>query len=328
MRTDACFVALNRDGFDDVTAQHVKRLLADPALLPIGLRVHHRELDVAWLAQVLVQLADPETALGHHDIDLAAAMATIGEQSEPKGALARGLAGLLIVAALEGLARRYGRPAEYPDIAVTTIEAIGVPAARLLLAAGASAGAAMLAGLLRQYMTTDPAQRRLGTQAVAACREVETAHARHMSACCRHAAWQLHDRLEEDLLVRKCTAALYFALGDAIRARGIAAGRHVPSLAALVDLVEVSAELAPLDPLLQAVWLLTLGETALDVPGRSPASSCVPSCPRSTGRSRGPTREPSASLACPTARRTPWACSATSAVCGTPRSCGRRGGAR
>jgi hypothetical protein len=61
-------------------------------------------------------------------------------------------------------------------------------------------------------------------------------------------------------------AALFFALGDVLRARAIRVTGHVPSLSVLVDLVEVSVELAPVDPLLQAVWLVTLGETGADVP--------------------------------------------------------------
>jgi hypothetical protein len=191
----------------------------------------------------------------------------IGARTEPEGALARALAALLVLGALEGLARRYGPPAEYPSIAVNTIEPVGLPTARLLLDARLYSGAATLALLLRHYMTSDPAQRGMdsGKRAIAACQEIEAARARHMSACCRHTAWQLHERLGEPP-VRKFTAALYFALGDLVRANGIVSGAHVPSLVALVDLVEVSAELAPLDPLLQAVWLYTLGETQLDVP--------------------------------------------------------------
>jgi hypothetical protein len=266
-RSDACIVRLRRGSADPETVRRLGALLGDPVFAAIAGRVNGRYRDLEQLEQALVDLSSPG-ALAHGAIDMQRAMKLLSAYEDPDGALARALAGLFVLAALEGLARRYGPPTEYPGLAVTSVELVGLPAARWLQDAGASAAAATLAGLLRQYMISDPAQRAMptGKQAIAACREIEAAHARRMADWCRQTAWSLRSRLADDAITRVCVASLYFALGDALRARWIAAGRHDPSPAALVDLVAVSAELAPLDPLLQAVWLLTLGEAKPDVP--------------------------------------------------------------
>ena len=262
-RSDACLVRVRR-GEDTETLRQLGALLADPALAGLAAKIRGRWDDLAELEQSLVALTSPG-AVDHGDVDLELAIEMLSAREE---GLPRALAGLFVLAALESLARRYGPPTDYPGMAVTSIELVGLPVARWLQAAGASAAAATLAALLRQYMISDAAQRALpaGKAAIAACREIEAAHARHMAGCCRQAAWSLGTRMKDEKLTRVCVAALYFALGDPLRARWIAAGRHDPSPGALVDLVAVSAELAPLDPLLQGVWLLTLGEARPDVP--------------------------------------------------------------
>lgn len=256
-----------RRGEDPETLRRFGALLTDPALATLAARIEGRWDDLEQLERSLVALSSPG-AVEHGDVDLQRAIEMLSAHEDAGDGLARALAGLFVLAALESLARRYGPATEYPGLAVNSIELVGLPAARWLQAAGASAAAAMLAGLLRQYMISDPAQRAMptGKLAIAACREIEVAHARHQADCCRHAAWSLGSRLEDDAMTRVCVAALYFALGDPLRARWIVARRHEPSPAALVDLVAVSAELAPLDPLLQGVWLLTLGQGQADVP--------------------------------------------------------------
>jgi hypothetical protein len=261
-------VRLRRGSSDPSIGRRVGALLTDPAFDTLVARVNGRYGDLEQLERALLELSSPVGGLQEGEIDLHRAMAVLSANGVSTGALEKALIGLLAVATLEGLARRYGPPTEYPGIAIRSIETVGLPAARWLQEAGAYTGAATLAGLLRQYMISDPAQRALpaGRRAIAACREVEAARARHLTECCRHTAWQLRSRAEEDVTTRRCLAALYFALGDALRARGIAERRHTPSLPAVLDLVRVSVELAPLDPLLQAIWLVTLGEAKPDVP--------------------------------------------------------------
>jgi hypothetical protein len=266
-RSDACIVRLRRDGVDPETARRLGALLGDPAFAALAARVGGRYGDLEQLTQALVDLSSPG-ALAHGDFDLQRGMEVLAASDDPEGALARALAGLFVLAALEGLTRRYGPPTEYPGMAVTSIELVGLPAARWLQEAGATAAAATLATLLRHYMISDPAQRAMpeGKRAIAACREIESARARQMADWSRQVAWSLRSRMDEEIIVRVSVASLYFVLGDALRARWIMAEQHRPSLGALVDLVAVRAELAPLDPLLQAVWLLTLGEAKPDVP--------------------------------------------------------------
>jgi hypothetical protein len=262
-RSDACIVRLRRDGVDPETARRLGALLGDPALAALA---PHVGGDFEQLVGAIVELSAPG-ALDHDTVDIQRAMEVLAASDDPEGALARALASLFVLAALEGLARRYGPPTEYPGMAVTSIELVGLPAARWLQEAGATSAAATLATLLRHYMISDPAQRAMpeGKRAIAACREIESARARQMADWSRQVAWSLRSHMDEDVITRVSVAALYFVLGDALRARWIMAEQHRPSLGALVDLVAVSAELAPLDPLLQAVWLLTLGEAKPDV---------------------------------------------------------------
>ena len=211
-------------------------------------------------------LSDPSTALDNQEVDLEALLARSCSDSDPGGAMARAMVGLLIVATLEGQAKKHRPQDAFPSLSVRLVRSMCLPVARLLIAADAYSSAATLSALVRDYMMCDPMQRQedKGRLAIAESRTIEAEWALHRHRQAQHAAWSLYDGFAQDPVRKACVAALFFAVGDVLRAQAIREG-HVPSLASLVDLVEISLELAPVDPLLQGVWLLTLGETQADV---------------------------------------------------------------
>jgi hypothetical protein len=267
MRADPPFVRLGRDGLDEATERHLARLLGAPVMTPLATRVADRGVTFQGLMEFALELSDPRTGLSHGELDVENALVEIRRHDEPDAVTARAITAILILAALEGLARRYRPDADYPYLSVASFHSTCLPLARLLPPAGLHGGAATVATLVRHYIMCDPGQRGTdaGRQTMAECREIEAEHARRLRICCEQTAWLLHGRFGEPTM-RLCVAALFFALGDVLRARAIMVTGHVPSRSVLVDLVEVSVELAAADPLLQAVWLVTLGETEVDVP--------------------------------------------------------------
>jgi hypothetical protein len=266
MREDPPFAVLLRDGFDASTAAHLERILELDVAAPFAAHTGGPRPAIHGLMGAFDTLSDPTKAFSHGDIDLEAVLARCRKDRDPSGAVARAVVGLLVVASLEGLAKKYKPEAMFPYLSVNMIRTMCLPVARLLVAADAYRGAATLSALVRHYVMCDVPQRtsKEGRIAIAESRAIETEWAMHVREQARYAAWSLYDGFAEDPMRKACVAGLFFAVGDVLRARAIAYG-HVPSLSALVDLVETSLELAPVDPLLQAVWLLTLGETRADV---------------------------------------------------------------
>lgn len=129
--------------------------------------------------------------------------------------------------------------------------------ADLLCDAELLGGAAMLGSMLRNYILADAYQRQStqGQALVLRCREFERRYGTERRAACQEAAWLLRGQSRQDPLLRFGVAAVFFAAGDVVRALAIARDDHRPSVAVLTDVLEMSLDLAPMDPLLQAVWL-------------------------------------------------------------------------
>jgi hypothetical protein len=270
---DAAFVRQKREGFDPATIRQLESLLAIRAAAPLAhrlgiRRLRRQPLTYQGLVEAIGELSEPETGLRHNELDIVAVLAEVLRSQEPEGALGRAWMGLLIIAALEGLAKRNRPRAEYPFLSVSTIEQVCLPVARLLIAAGGYSAAGTLAMMLRHYMTCDPYQRTMesGRQAIADCRAIEAQEAQRLREQCRETAWRLREAAAADVIARASVATLFFAVGDVLRARAIVTRGHVPALHVFVDLVEVCSELIPVDRLLQVVWFASLTTIHIEPP--------------------------------------------------------------
>jgi hypothetical protein len=260
---------VGREGLDRRTVAHLIEIFNNPSV-----RMHFGKLATETmreedLVSALLNIATQRSARGLPEPpNLAEFVALIAQRKSPDAALAKAFAGLFALAFIEGLTR-INRPAvEYPYFSLNSINDIGLPVARLLMDAGLIGGAAMLAMRLRSYMTLDSYQRQsaLGRSLIEDLKRVEREFSARRHAACKQAAWTLRENIDRDIVVRAGLASVLFAVGDSIRAQAVATGKHVPALGVLVDLVEISVELAPVDPLLQAVWLELLLPAVIGLP--------------------------------------------------------------
>jgi hypothetical protein len=260
---------VGREGFDVPTVAHLSDIFSHPSVRSYFGGLAKATLQEEELVSAMRNVATRTSAAGLPDPpDLAAFVALVVERKDPGAALAKAYAGLLALAFLEGLARIHRPSVAYPYFSLNAIDSICMPVARLLMDADLLGGAAMLAMELRSYIMIDPYQRKneRGQRLTEDCRAIERAYLARRHAACKEAAWALQDKVKSDVMVRAGLASVFFTLGDSMRAQAVATGRHVPSLGVLVDLAEISIELAPVDPLLQAVWLAVLPEEAIELP--------------------------------------------------------------
>ena len=152
-----------------------------------------------------------------------------------------------------------------------SIEQVALPVADLLVTADLLAGAAMLrpcyAATCWPIRSSGRASRGRSSwlaadSSSAATRSNGVSPVRRRRGCCASTP-------ETTLFGRAALATVFYATGDALRAYAIAAREHLPSVATLTDLVEVSLDLAPMDPLLRAVWCeYILPDERIDLPER------------------------------------------------------------
>jgi hypothetical protein len=264
-RSDAVFVRARKEGLDEATVAYLKQVLEKPEAVSLRQRVGGRYATLPELFTAIAELADPSAAPSPMEFDvlwLAECATSLCDRGQ---AMARALLGLAALAIVEGLARKH-RPSPFPWFSLDTIRRISLPAARSLASCGASWSAGVLARLQREYIVSDPYQRASadGKALVAELRAVEAGSDRRLREDCQEVAWLLHEDFEK---YRIWVACLFFATGDVVRAFAIAGKeQHKPSLRVLRDLVEFSVQMSTVDPLLQAVWLITLGETKIPVP--------------------------------------------------------------
>jgi hypothetical protein len=263
---------IGREGLDRSTVDHYVYLVSHPEIAHWFGSTGRSDVTEDQIIEFLVFLSAGPDALERYSVpDLPSYLQWITANKREGGELAAAFAGLLALAALEGLARR-GRPSvSYPYMSVRSIEQVAFPVAELLVAADLLAGAAMLCTMLRSYILVDPFQRQSerGQQLVARCRQIEHLYALERRVACQEAAWQLREHAEHDILGRVALATVFYAIGDPVRAYAIGRREHLPSVETFTDMVEVSVDLAPWDPLLQAVWRnYLLGDRRIDLPER------------------------------------------------------------
>jgi len=257
------------EGLDATTVAHLADIFTHPSVRAYFGRLAEGTLQEEELANAMLNVATRTSAAGLPEPpDLAAFVMLVTSRREPGATLAKAFAGLMALAFLEGLARIHRPSAGYPYLSLNAIDSICLPVARLLMEADLLGGAAMLAMEIRSYIMIDPYQREdeRGRRITEECRNIERAFLARRHAACKEAAWALQEKVKSDVMVRAAVASVFFALGDSIRAQAVATGRHVPSLGVLVDLAEISIELAPVDPLLQAVWLLYFPPQVIELP--------------------------------------------------------------
>jgi hypothetical protein len=260
---------VGREGLDATTVAYLTDIFTHPSVRAYFGSLAKETLQEHELVGAMLNFATRTSAAGLPEPpDLAAFVALVAGRKEPDAALAKAFAGLLALAFLEGLARINRPSASYPYLALDAIDSICLPVAHLLMEADLLGGAAMLATEIRSYIMIDPYQRKdeRGRRITEDCRNIERAFLARRRAACKEAAWTLQEKVKSDVLVRAGLASVFFTLGDSIRAQAVATGRHIPSLGALVDLAEISIELAPVDPLLQAVWLTFLAPESIELP--------------------------------------------------------------
>lgn len=248
---------IGREGLDRNTIDHFITLISHPDVADWFRPLADRGVTEDQIVVLIHQLSEGPGVFDVSPVpDLAGYVAWIAARNRPHGEIASAFAGLLAVAFLEGLARRHRPTAAYPYLASRSIEQVVLPVADLLAAAGFLAGAAMLCTLMRSYTLADPFQRQSepGQRVLARCRRIQHAYTHESRVACQEAAWALREWAERDAVGRASLATLFHATGDAVRAYAIARRDHLPAVPVVMDLVEISIDLAPADPLLQAVW--------------------------------------------------------------------------
>lgn len=248
---------IGRDGLDRQTIERLHMFIEHPAI-EIWFRALARpDLTEDRIVELLAILSSGPGILDQYPPpDLPSYLGWVEAHRSPHGDVAAAFAGLLALALLEGFARRARPQASHPYFALRTIEKVAMPVADLLVATDLLGGAAMLCSHLRGYMLTATAQRQSehGQQLVADCRKLERRHALERRTACQEAAWLLRDFATSGEYGRAALATVFYATGESARALHLARGSHLPSVAVLTDLVEVSLELVPRDPLLGSVW--------------------------------------------------------------------------
>jgi hypothetical protein len=248
---------IGREGLDQTTINHLRYLISHSYVENWFTSLARPDVTESQIMQVLAVLSSGPDAFDLHPVPyLPAYIEWVAAQKRDGGELAAAFAGLLALAFLEGLARRARPAASYPQLSMNSIERDVLPVAELLVAADLLGGAAMLCTLVRSYMLDSPFQRQSeeGQSLMSRCREIERKYAIERRVACQEAAWMLRERANDDVVDRAALATVFYATGDAARAYAIMRREHLPAVAVVTDLVEVSLDLAPMDPLLQAVW--------------------------------------------------------------------------